>query len=164
MCLQRDDVSTQRECITARNGTLSRAVFDVGRSDWSVSLIGTAEAGGQYATLDLTFNALSPELRLDSFRFNGTSDPRNNGFEVVFGPNANAGDFNIHAEFSDGNPYTWHLRVGPDDAPVVDQTGGPSSTVDVTAAIASGEVQSVLFEYPEPSAAVLLDSVRLTWP
>jgi hypothetical protein len=103
-------------------------------------------------------------LRLDSFRFNGTSDPHNNGFEIVFGPDAAAGDLRIRAEFSDGNPYPWHLHVGPDDAPGFDQNGGPSSTVDVTTALDSGTVYAVLFESPELSAAVLLDNVSLTWP
>lgn len=164
MCLSRDGANIERECIIVRGGSLSRAVFDAGRSDWIVSLIGVSETVAQFATLDLTFNSLSPELRLDSFRFNGTSDPHNNGFEVVFGPDDAAGDFRIRAEFSDGNLHPWHLRVAPDDAPGFDQNGGPSFSVDVTTAIDSGTVYSVLFESPELSAAVLLDNVSLTWP
>jgi hypothetical protein len=164
MCLLRNEQDPQRECITAHGGTLSRAVFDVGRTAWNVTLIGAAETLGQYGTLDLTFNALNPELRLDSFRFNGTGDPRNNGFEIVLGPNLLAGDFHLHAEFSDGSPHPWHLRVAPDDAAGFDQTGGPSTFVDVTTALESGTVYSVLFENPEASASVLLDNVSLTWP
>jgi hypothetical protein len=163
MCLLRDAANAERECITAHSGTLTRAVFDTGRTAWNVTLIGAAETPGQFATLDLTFNAASVELRLDSFRFNGTSDPHYNGFEIVFGPNDNGGDFTMHAEFSDGNPYPWHLHVGPDDAEGFDDSG-VSAAVDATTSVDSGSVYQVLFENPDPGSAVLLDNVTLTWP
>jgi hypothetical protein len=165
MCVvRRNEPDPEKECINAHSGRISRPVFDAGQTEWNVTLLGTSGVAGQFATLDVTFNSLSPRLTLDSFRFNGTNDPHNNGFEIVFGPNDASGDFRLRAVFSDDNPYTWHLHVGPDDASGFDKYGGPSTSVNETTAIDSGVAYSVLFEYPEPSAAVLLDDVVLTWP
>lgn len=171
MCLFRDATNDERECITARNGTLSRAVFDTGHGDWIVTLIGATDVLGQRGTVDLTFNALNPYLELDSFRFLGTNDPPNNGFTVVFGDNGGAGgNFGFHATIDDGadNPYPWHFRLAVDDSVTLEQSGGPSTVVNLSSAIDGGQAYNVLFEEPEAAAGggttPVFVGVRLTWP
>ncbi|MEA2676112.1 MAG: hypothetical protein QOJ81_253 [Chloroflexota bacterium] len=169
MCLLRNDQEPQKECINVHEGTLSRAVFDAGQSEWNVTLLGTSGVAGQFGSLTLEFNALSPDIRLDSFRFNGTDNPHYNGFTVVFGTGAD-GTFRLRAQIDDGhdNPYQWHLNVAVDDVPVYDNTAGPDTSVDQSVAVSGGTAYTVLFEEPEASAGgglfpVFVDA-RLTWP
>jgi hypothetical protein len=171
MCLLRDATNDERECITTRNGTLSRAVFDTGHSDWIVTLIGATDLLGQRGTVDLGFNSLNPYLELDSFRFLGTNDPANNGFTVVFGDNGSSGGtFGFHASIDDGadNPYPWHFRLAVDDSAVLEQSGGPSTVVNLSSPIDGGTAYNVLFEEPEPAAGggatAVFVGARLTWP
>jgi len=163
MCMLREAQDPQRECITVRGGTLSRAVFDAGQTEWAVTLIGTSQ-NFAYATLTIEFNSLSPDVRLDSFRFNGTNDPRYNGFQVVLGAGAD-GDLRLRAEF-DGKQLQWHMNVAIDDATVFDQTGD-STSVDESTALSSGVVYSLTFSEPEavPTGGLpALVGARLTWP
>jgi hypothetical protein len=169
MCLLRNDQDPQRECITVHAGTLSRAVFDSGQTEWNVTLIGAGQTF-PYATLTLQFNALGGDIHLRSFRFNGTDDPHYNGFQAVLGTEAD-GDFHLHAEFDDGqdNPYQWHLNLAVDDTTVFDQSGGPSLSTDVTTALINHTVYSVTFSEPEAVAGggtlpVFINDARLTWP
>jgi hypothetical protein len=167
MCLLRNEQDPQRECITVHGGTLTRAVFDSGHTEWNVTVIGASDLV-QYASLTLEFNALSPDITLDSFRFNGTNDPHNNGFEVVLGAGAD-GDLRVRAGFDGASSsYQWHLVVAVDDTPVLDQSGGPSSSVDVSTALSNGTVYGVTFSEPEAvaggGALPALVVARLTWP
>jgi hypothetical protein len=165
MCLRGG--GTPPHCITAHSGTLTAAAYDAGHTDWTVSLIGTAP--GQFASVTLEFNAVSPDVSLDSFRFNGTNDPRNNGIEVVFGT-AGDGTFGIHGQIDDGHdtPYPWHFNLAVDDVTSSDQTGGPATSFDLTAPVSAGTVYRVIFEEPEAATTgafpVLLSDVHLTWP
>jgi hypothetical protein len=166
MCLRGPGITPN--CIEKHEGTIVQPVYELGQGDWNVSLIGISGVPGQYATVTIDFNSVSPDIALDSFRFNGTSDPTNNGFELVFGPNETSGDFHFKAFFDDGNSYMWHLHVGPDDAAGFDQDG-TSSAVNVTTPIDAGTVYTVRFQSPEftPTGAtgpVILDGVELTWP
>ena len=130
-------------------------------------LIGTAP--GQFASVTLEFNAVSADVSLDSFRFNGTNDPHNNGIEVVFGT-AGDGNLGIQGQIDDGHdtPYPWHFNLAVDDVTTSDQTGGPSTAFNVTAPVTGGTVYRVIFEEPEAATAgpnpVLLSDVHLTWP
>jgi len=167
MCLLREAQDPQRECMTVHAGTLSRAVFDAGQTEWAVTLIGAGQSF-PYATVTLEFNSLSPDIRLASFRFNGTNDPRYNGFQVVLGAGADA-DFRIRAQFDGAaSSYQWHLNLAVDDTTVFDQGGGPSTSVDVSTALSNATVYGVTFSEPEAVAGggalpALVDA-RLTWP
>jgi hypothetical protein len=166
MCLQREAQDPQRECINVRSGTLSRAVFDAGQTEWSVTLIGLSQ-NFAYATLTIEFNALSPNLQLKNFRFNGTNDPHYNGLELSLGTEA-AGTLGFHAEFAGAqSSYQWHLNVANDDLPVIDETGGPDESVSRSAAVDALTNYSVTFSEPEPvaggGALPALVDVTLTW-
>jgi hypothetical protein len=167
VCISREAADPERECRDLHGGTLSRAVFDAGESTWNVTLIGLADVPGQFGTVSLRFNALSAELHLRSFRFNGTDDPHNNGFLVLFGDQGTAdGTFDFHASIEGFNSaYPWHYTLALEDLPVADQSGGPSASVDFSAAISGGTSYNMRFEEPEASAAtpVFVDA-RLTWP
>lgn len=164
MCLRGE--ATAPQCITAHAGTITRAVFDAGQTNWFVSVIGTA--AGQVATVTLDFNALSLDVGLDSFRFNGTNGPADNGFEVVFVADVD-GTLRVHGQIDDGNdtPYPWELKVAQDDVMVFDQPGGPSTSVDVSTLLAGGAVYSVSLFEPEASTSgpfpVFLSNVHLTY-
>lgn len=167
VCLSRDDADNARECDDMHAGTLSRAVFDGGRTTWSVELVGLASAPGQFGTIRLEFNALSVDLHLGSVRFNGTDDPYNNGFLVLFGDKGSAdGAFDFHAEMAGiSGSHPWHYNLAVEDLPLAEQSGGPSSSVDFNAPISGGTKYNLLFENTEASAATpsLVDA-RLTWP
>jgi hypothetical protein len=166
MCLAREAQDPQRECKEVRGGTLSRAVFDAGRTQWNVTLIGLSDTISQYGTLTLTFNSLGPELDLRSFRFNGTNDPHNNGFEVVFGT-AGDGTFHLTADLEGAaGAYPWQVDVSIDDASAFNQGGGPSQSVDISTAVSNGTVYTVTFWEPEAAASgpVFINDATLTWP
>ena len=166
MCLLREDANAERECITAHGGTLSRAVFDVGQTEWNVTLIG---ASGNFAsaTLALRFNALSPRLVMDSFRFNGTNNPQYNGVQVVLLATSD-GNVRLHGDI-DGpeGEFPWNFTVAVDDVVVSDQPGGPSASFDVSTPVSGGTVYAVSFFEPEVSTSggpALLTRATLTWP
>jgi hypothetical protein len=168
LCLVRDEPIVKK-CIVVHGGTLSMPVYDSGPSQWSATLFGVSGVAGQYASLDLDFNAVTPSLSLDSFRFNGTDDPHYNGFQVVFQTTAD-GNFHLHdVDFAGAqNSYQWHLRVALDDVAVCDPSGGPSSSVDQSCPVAGGTVYSATFEEPEPVAGggalpALVDAT-FSWP
>lgn len=167
MCLVRNEPA-QKECIVAHAGTLTIPVYDAGSSRWNLTLLGVSGVPGQYATASVDFNAISPDVRLDSFRFNGTDDPRYNGFQLVLrtgGP----GSLNFHAAFDGAlDSYEWHLNVAVDDVAVYDESGGPSTFVDRGVEVDAGTAYSVTFEEPEAVAGggalpAFVDA-RLIWP
>lgn len=171
MCMLRDDTNDERECVTFRGGTLTRAVFDTGHSDWIVTLIGASQVLGQRGTIDLIYNAQDAYLELDSFRFLGASDPPNNGFTVVFGDNGSApGTFGFRATIDDGrdNPYPWHFKLAVDDAVLLEESGGPSTVVNLSSPVEGGTAYNVVFEEPEAAAGggttAVFVGARLTWP
>ena len=166
MCLLREDTNAERECITARGGTLSRAVFDAGQTEWNVTLIGASE-NFAFATLTLRFNSLSPRLVMDSFRFNGTNNPEYNGVQVVLLARSD-GNVRLHGDI-DGpeGQFPWSFTVAVDDVVVSDQSGGPSASFDVSAPVSGGTVYTVSFFEPEASTSggpALLTRATLTWP
>lgn len=171
MCLGRNASDPQRECQSMRNGNLSRAVFDGGESDWIVTLIGISDVVSPFVTLTLSFNATVANVHLDSFRFNGTTDPHYNGFIARFSA-VDSGNFNMQASFDDGhdNPYQYHavlIRLS-DSAVLVDQTGGPQGSVNVSSPVTSAEAYRLELSEPEELAgggafAVFVDAT-LTWP
>ena len=167
MCISREAAEPERECRDAKGGTLSRAVFDAGETTWNVTLVGLATVPGQFGNVRLDFNAQSVDLDLRNFRFNGTDDPHNNGFLVLFGDNETEdGTFSFHAAM-DGfsSTYPWHYDLAMDDLPVAEQSGGPSSSVDFSAAIFGDTKYNLLFEETEASAATpAFVDVTLTWP
>lgn len=171
MCLSRNALDPQRECRTAHNGGLLRVALDAGQSEWNVTLIGASDAASPFVTLTLRFNALSPTVRLDSFRFNGTIDPHYNGFAASVEAGA-AGNVRVRASFDDGhgNPYQYHLVITRtvNSEVVADQSGGPQGNLDVSFALLGGELYRVELAEPEVQAggglfAVFVDAT-LTWP
>lgn len=171
MCLSRQAADPERACRTMRNGVLRRAVFDAGQTTWNVSLIGTSDLASPFVTLTLGFNSLSPTVHLDSFRFNGTTDPHYNGFVVGLTAAAD-GNLRVQASFDDGqgNPYQYHLvitRTGNSEV-LADQAGGPQGSLDVSLGLLGGEAYRVELGEPEVQAggglfAVFVDAT-LTWP
>ena len=173
LCLSRQATDPQRECRTTRNGSLERAVFDSGRTEWNVTMIGTTQAF-PFATLTLRFNALSPSVHVDSFRFNGTVDPHYNGFVARLTAGGD-GNLRIQATFADTDQsqddnYPYHLVITPvgGGPAVVDQTGGPQGSLDVSFGLATGQTYRVELSEPEETAggglfAVFVDAT-LTWP
>ena len=171
LCLSRQATDPERECRTTRNGGLERAVFDAGQSQWIVSMIGTSDLASPFVTLTVRFNALSPNVQLNSFRFNGTTDPHYNGFNVGLSAAVN-GNLRIQASFDDGNdnPYQYHLSITPTAGgpPLVDQNGGPQGSVDLSFAVSGGQGYLVELDEPEDLAgggqfAVFVDAT-LSWP
>jgi hypothetical protein len=171
LCLSRQALDRERECRTTRNGGLERSVFDAGQSQWLVTMIGTSDLASPFATLSLRFNALSANVHLDSFRFNGTNDPHYNGFTVELAAAAD-GNLRLQAGFDDGNdnPYQYHLSITPlaGGPPLVDQAGGPSGSLDMSFGLTGGQSYSVALGEPEQLAgggqfAVFVDAT-LTWP
>jgi hypothetical protein len=169
MCLGRNALDPQNECQTMRNGSLTRAVFDAGESDWRVTLIGVESA--PFLTLTLSFNATVANVQLDSFRFNGTIDPHYNGFIARLAA-VDGGNLNVQASFDDGhdNPYQYHLVLTrlSDSAVLADQTGGPQGSVSFSNPVTAGEAYRFELSEPEEMAgggafAVFVDAT-LTWP
>jgi hypothetical protein len=166
MCLGREAQDPQRECITAHAGVLSRAVFDAGRTEWNVTLIGASQTFA-VATLTVRFNAASPMLVMDSFRFNGTNNPHYNGLQVVLLAESD-GNVRLHGAI-DGpeGDFPWEFTVAVDDVVVSDQPGGPSASFDVSAPVNGDVVYTVRFFEPEDSTSggpALLTGATLTWP
>lgn len=165
MCLRGEGAATQ--CITAHSGTITSAAFDAANTDWNVSLIGTTI--GQHASVSIQFNAVSLNVGLDSFRFNGTNDPHNNGFQVVFVADVD-GSLEVKGQIDDGHDtaYPWHFNVAQDDVTVYDTSGGPATNVDVSTTLTGGSAYTVTFEEPEPATTgpypVLLSNFHLTYP
>jgi hypothetical protein len=165
LCLRGQGTAPQ--CITAHSGELTRAVFDAGQVNWTVTAIGTA--AGQHATVVLDFNALALDIGLDSFRFNGLNDQYNNGFQVVFGALTD-GTLRVNGQIDDGNdtPYPWELNVSEDDVTVFDQPGGPSTTVDVSTTLSGGPAYAVTLYETEAATTgafpVFLSNFHLTYP
>lgn len=168
MCLGRNALDPQDACQTMRNGTLTRAVFDTGQSDWRVTLIGVESA--PFLTLTLSFNAAIANVHLDSFRFNGTIDPHYNGFLARFTA-IDSGNFSLQASFDDGhdNPYPYTLVLTRlSDGHVDDGSDGPAGSVNVSYPVTTGEAYRLELSEPEELAgggafAVLVDAT-LTWP
>jgi hypothetical protein len=170
MCLGRNAIDPQNDCQTMRNGSISRAVFDAGESDWRVTLIGVSD-GSPFVTLTLSFNADFANVHLDSFRFNGTTDAHYNGFIARLDA-VNSDNMNLQASFDDGhdNPYQYHAVITrtSNDEVLLDQTGGPQGSVSISQPLTAGEGYRVELSEPEEFAgggqfAVFVDAT-LTWP
>jgi hypothetical protein len=170
MCLGRNAIDPQNDCQNMRNGSISRAVFDSGESDWRVTLIGVSADVSPFVTLTLSFNATIANVHLDSFRFNGTTDAHYNGFIARLAA-VDSGDLSIQATFDDGhdNPYQYTLVLTRlSDNAVDDRSGGPSGSLNESFPVTTGETYRVELSEPEEFAgggafAVFVDAT-LTWP
>lgn len=171
LCLWRQDVDSQRECRTTRNGALERSVFDAGQTTWNVSMIGTVEQTSPFATLTLSFNTFAPSVTLDSFRYLGTSFNEYNGFAVEL-PTAAAGDMRVQASFDDGQggPYPYRLLVTRSSTGEVisDQPGGPAQNVDLSVPLTGPDAFRVELRNTDALAAggtlAVFVHATITWP
>jgi len=167
LCLWREAVSDERTCHTAHSVTLEHAVLDSDTSIWHASIIGAA--GSTPATsLTIMFNSLAPNVQLDNFRYLGTANPLYNGFEAIVSTSA-AGDLSVQASF-DGpeSAYDYRLAIKPEGGdPVLDQTGGPSESVDQTQTVDGGVVYHVILGDPDENASAagpVFVAANLMWP
>jgi hypothetical protein len=168
VCMSREAQDPQRECQRMRSGTMTRAVFDAGHSDWHVSLIAPDQPEQPFVTATMRFNALSPRVDLVNFRFNGTIDPHYNGFIARLSA-LDSGDLRLQAEF-EGDSFQWHiqLRRTSDGGLLADDSGGPDPSIDVSYPLTAAESYRVDFTEPEELAgggtSVAFVHATLTWP
>lgn len=124
--------------------------------------------GTPTASMTVQFNAFQPNTTLDSFRFNGTTTPDNNGFVIQIDA-LGSGDITIQAVFEDltSGSYSWHLlmkKIGGDS--VFDKTGDPSQTVAESQAVDQASYKISLTDPDEvanPGASVIV-TATISWP
>lgn len=171
LCIWTEAVDDQRECHTVQTGGFSKAVVGTPSSIWHVSMIGPAKAAAPTATLTVHFNANSPSVSLNNFRYTGTSNPAYNGFQAQMTTQSD-GTMHVQAAFDDGGSpsgsYDYHLVIQPTagDA-VLDETGGPTVTVDASTAVSGSITYTVSLADPDPVAnpvAAVFVAATITWP
>lgn len=166
VCMWMEPNRENAVCRTTRNGSIDQVTTQSDSATWTVALI--ANGSAPTATLGVQFNALEPSVTLDSFRFNGTSAPDYNGFDLRTDA-LMTGDVSVQASFDDGSngAYAWHLVIAHagGDA-VLDKTGDPSQTVDETQSVDQGSYRISLSDPDEvanPAAAVIV-TATISWP
>ena len=171
LCIFREDTNDERECKTVRNnGALQKPVVDQGYSTWTVSVIGWDANVTPFVTLTVAFNANSPSVHIDSFRYNGSIDDHYNGFEAVV-QTTGAGDLSLQAAFDDGNngEFNYHAVVWPKGgAPILDETSdNPQGSLDVSVGVDANRTYHVSLldpdEYSSTEVAVFV-AATLSWP
>ena len=120
-------------------GTTSQA-----HANWQVTLQGTA-AAAPIVDLSVTYQALTPSVKIEHARFDGTDFPDTNGIGVRVTARA-AGDIHLVAD--------WGGHAFPYEVDLVDETAGtgnatfpnqgPSITADQTIPVAAGDWRVVL--------------------
>lgn len=164
MCLWREAAFDERECVRGRNVRLEHAVTTSGSSQWHVSMIATEQASPN-VTLTIRFNADSPRVTLNNFRYAGTSFPEYNGFAARFTTLDEAG-MGIDVEFEGGEaPYHFVLQAAG-EAPIRDETRPPVTAFSSVIALEGGVEYSVSVRNPEEfgTEEVTFLQAMLTWP
>jgi hypothetical protein len=168
LCVWREAVDDERTCLTGRNVVIDHTVTDSGSGLWHVSMIG-GKGVTPSAALTLDFNANAPSVQLNNFRFYGTSNAAYNGFTAAVDTGAGLMPVQFAFDDGEGGSYDYHLLIKQTGgAPIVDTTGGPSTSysADPVPAIDAGSY-SVTVEDPDPIAnpglAVFI-TATIGWP
>ena len=169
LCLWREALDDERECRTVRNGGVEKVVLDAGSTIWHASVIGTAPEVPPSTTLTLRFNSQAPSASLANFRYNGAVDDRFNGFRVEV-TTAAEGNLGVQAAFDDGEDgsYNFRLIVRPNGGdPVLDETGGPTQSIDRGVAVAAQGVLEVSLRNPDAVSNAerqVFVTATISWP
>lgn len=127
VCLWQGDLVEQRICQTIRNGVLEQAVYDVGSTDWTISLISADTSTSPVVDLTVDFNANSPSVKFENLRFQGTPVANYNGLAAAF--DASPGTIAVSGKFDLNQTHNWHVVISEGGVgPVLDESGGPSNT------------------------------------
>lgn len=166
LCIWTEAVDDQRECHTVHNGGFSKLVTSTNSSVWHVSVIGAQVTAS--ATLNVEFNANSPSVSIDNFRYLGASMAEYNGFDAELTTNGD-GSIRVQAAFDDGSQgsYDWHLVMSSSGSPVHDQTGGPDPSIDESQSVSGGTTYVVSLHDPDNTANGTMSvfvSATISWP
>ena len=141
MCLQ---IGTKvLGCNDITSGTFTGTTKQA-HANWQVTVQGTA-AATPTVDLTLTFQSLSPSVKIEHARFDGTDFPDTNGIQARFtarGP----GDARLVADWG-GHPFVYEIDLfdetsGTGDKSLANQ--GPSTNVDQTLPVTVGAWRLVL--------------------
>jgi hypothetical protein len=132
VCRWRGNQVENQQCqnFTNGNGTLSATTNSAGSSTWTYTLIGL---GGASPTVDFTvgFNATSPAVDLENFRFQPQLGAPYNGVTAVVDP-SDSGQLQIDGTI-DPEPTQYRVVISTEGAGAVEEEeGGPSESFSVS--------------------------------
>lgn len=164
MCLWQGDDATNKLCAAnERKPRVKQAVFDSGTTTWHLLLSGANNNISPYVTLVLDFNANAPSVRFDNLRFQGTPLPNYNGLTATVATQG-SGAIAISGTFDPVAPQGGYRVVI--DPSGFDQTGGPTTSFNVSQPVDGGTAYQVVIENPntqvEQSPVFL--SATISWP
>lgn len=158
------DTVTDRECRDLRQGSLTRVVADTGRRTWTVSLLGAEGTTSPIAALALRYRSDHPNVTIDGFRFQGTSNAGYNGLEVELQAAGN-GRLAIDAQWR-GGTQPFRLRIDDvDSGQNVDEVTGEDDRVRYDTELAGASTYAVVLTNEVEFAEVeLFLAATLSWP
>ena len=165
MCLWQGNEVEDRVCRSMGNGVLEQPVFDAGSTSWTLTLI--SANGTTTPTLDLAldFNAISPSVDLENFRFQGTPVPFYNGMDVVIDALAD-GSLDIMGVFDPGQTHSYRVEIYLTGGENIYDAGGEAHSFTVNQAVTAATSYNVIVTNPNEEAEPTAVFIRVTfnWP
>jgi hypothetical protein len=132
-------------------------------ANWQVTLEGTG-AAAPIVDLTVTFQALTPSVKIEHARFDGTAFPDTNGVGIRLTVRA-AGDVRLVADWG-GHPFPYEVDLFDDTSGTGNATfpnQGPSTNVDQTIPVGAGDWRVVL-QNTETGFGTTDLTATLSWP